>query len=107
MALPKSRRSGDGAQEIDARSLDRFSIAIPWATPAAIAEASVQPVPWVARVRCAGLLEDADAITRQQHVTDHAPAQMAALHQRGVGAECRRALSRGVALIVPTRDLSP
>ena len=55
MALAKAWRAADRFGEIVARAAIAGSGARPWARPAAIAEASVQPVPWVWRVSMRGL----------------------------------------------------
>ena len=58
---PRPGARGDRALDIVAGAVDRGFDVRPCARPAAIAEASVQPVPWVWRVSIREALPDADA----------------------------------------------
>ena len=73
------------------RGRRRSSTSRPWARPAAIAEASVQPVPWVWRVAIRGLSQTLSTGGGHQHVRHGFPGEMPALDQHRPAAEREQA----------------
>ena len=65
---------------------------MPLASPAAIADDSVQPVPWVLRVAMRAAASRATALRLDQQIDALGPAAVAALDQHRLGAEREQAL---------------